>query len=122
MTRSTVQKAVVVLASKPIFGPIRCVAYAVLFFLYLTLFFSDKLGVVTTALFNQRDFTDTAVLDEFGSSLEQSLRGQLTESGLYMGTNLRELVHTFRQRTLILVKALMLQKRVRVSPISLIYI
>ncbi|KAJ7432406.1 transport protein Avl9-domain-containing protein [Mycena latifolia] len=95
VTRSTVQKAVVVLASKPIFGPIR-----------------DKLGVVTTALFNQRDFRETAILDDFGSSLEQSLRGQLTESGLYMGTNLRELVHTFRQRTLILVKALMLQKRI----------
>ena len=28
------------------------------------------------------------------------------------GTSLRELVHTFRQRTLVLVKALMLQKRV----------
>ena len=37
MTRSTVQKAVVVLASKPLFGPIR-----------------DKLGVVTQALFSQR--------------------------------------------------------------------
>ncbi|KAJ7617522.1 transport protein Avl9-domain-containing protein, partial [Mycena polygramma] len=95
VTRSTVQKAVVVLASKPIFGPIR-----------------DKLGVVTTALFQQRDFRETAILDDFGSSLEQSVRGQLTESGLYMGTNLRELVHTFRQRTLILVKALMLQKRI----------
>ncbi|KAF7364855.1 UDENN domain-containing protein [Mycena venus] len=95
VTRSTVQKAVVVLASKPIFGPIR-----------------DKLGVVTTALFNQKDFSETAILDDFGSSLEQSLRTQLTESSLYMGTNLRELVHTFRQRTLILVKALMLQKRI----------
>lgn len=29
-----------------------------------------------------------------------------------MGTSLRELVHTFRQRTLVLVKALMLQKRI----------
>ncbi|KAF8895583.1 transport protein Avl9-domain-containing protein [Infundibulicybe gibba] len=95
VTRSTVQKAVVVLASKPVFGPIR-----------------DKLGVVTTALFNQRDFTETAILDDFGSSLELSLRSQLTESGLYMGTSLRELVHTFRQRTLVLVKALMLQKRI----------
>ncbi|KAK7022103.1 UDENN domain-containing protein [Favolaschia claudopus] len=95
VTRSTVQKAVVVLASKPIFGPIR-----------------DKLGVVTTALFQQKDFSSTAILDDFGSSLEQSLRSQLTESSLYMGTNLRELVHTFRQRTLVLVKALMLQKRI----------
>lgn len=37
VTRSTVQKAVVVLASKPLFGPIR-----------------DRLGVVTRALFEQR--------------------------------------------------------------------
>ncbi|TFK33030.1 transport protein Avl9-domain-containing protein, partial [Crucibulum laeve] len=95
VTRSTVQKAVVVLASKPVFGPIR-----------------EKLRVVTTALFHQKDFRDTSILDDFGLSLEPSLRGQLTESGLYMGTSLRELVHTFRQRTLILVKALMLQKRI----------
>ena len=37
VTRSTVQKAIVILASKPVFGPIR-----------------DKLGVVTQAFFNQR--------------------------------------------------------------------
>ncbi|KAL0579872.1 hypothetical protein V5O48_002119 [Marasmius crinis-equi] len=95
VTRSTVQKAVVVLASKPVFGPIR-----------------DKLGVVTTVLFNQRDFTSTEILDDFAASLEPSLRGQLTESGLYMGTSLRSLVQTFRHRTLILVKALMIQRRI----------
>ncbi|RXW17801.1 hypothetical protein EST38_g8052 [Candolleomyces aberdarensis] len=81
VTRSTVQKAVVVLASKPVFGPIR-------------------------------DFSDYGILEAFGSALEPALRGQLTESGLYMGTSLRELVHTFRQRTLVLVKALILQKRI----------
>ncbi|KAJ3758399.1 transport protein Avl9-domain-containing protein [Lentinula raphanica] len=95
VTRSTVQKAVVILASKPVFGPIR-----------------DKLGVVTTALFQQRDFSEVQILDDFGSGLELSLRTQMTESGLYMGTNLRDLVHTFRQRTLVLVKALILQKRI----------
>ncbi|KAF7314639.1 UDENN domain-containing protein [Mycena kentingensis (nom. inval.)] len=95
VTRSTVQKAVVVLASKPIFGPIR-----------------NKLGVVTSALFQQRDFTDLSILDDFGASLDQSVRSQLTESGLFIGTNLRELVHTFRQRTLVLVKALILQRRI----------
>ncbi|KAK1220665.1 hypothetical protein PQX77_016491 [Marasmius sp. AFHP31] len=95
VTRSTVQKAVVVLASKPVFGPIR-----------------DKLGVVTTALFHQRDFTSLDILDAFADSLEPSLRGQLTESGLYMGTSLRSLVQTFRHRTLTLVKALMVQKRI----------
>ncbi|KAI0685340.1 transport protein Avl9-domain-containing protein [Cytidiella melzeri] len=95
MTRSTVQKAVIVLASKPVFGPIR-----------------DRLGVVTRALFAQRDFTDMSILDDFHSSLDIGLRSQLTESGLYMGTSLRELVHTFRQRTLILLKAMMLQKKI----------
>ncbi|KAI0772283.1 transport protein Avl9-domain-containing protein [Irpex lacteus] len=95
MTRSTVQKAVVVLASKPVFGPIR-----------------DRLGVVTKALFAQRDFTDMSILEDFHTSLELGLRSQLTESGLYMGESSRELVHMFRQRTLVLLKALMLQKKI----------
>ncbi|KAH9991246.1 transport protein Avl9-domain-containing protein [Russula vinacea] len=86
MTRSTVQKAVVVLASKPVFGPIR-----------------DRLGV--------KDFSNTHLLVEFYESLQGSLRSQLTESGLYMGTS-RELVHEFRHRTLVLVKALILQKKI----------
>ncbi|KAJ7868229.1 transport protein Avl9-domain-containing protein [Mycena olivaceomarginata] len=80
-TRSTVQNAVVVLASKPIFGPIR-----------------DKLevGVVDDCLVQSEGVLRNRILDDFGSSLEQSPRGQLTESRLYMGTNLCELVHTFR--------------------------
>ncbi|KAF8182306.1 transport protein Avl9-domain-containing protein [Pholiota molesta] len=87
VTRSTVQKAVVVLAAKPV--------------------------VVTTALFLQRDFTDSSILNDFAESLERSLRTQLTESGLYMGTSMcTGPVHTFRQKTLVLIKALMLQKRI----------
>lgn len=39
VTRSTIQKALVVLARKPVFGPIR-----------------EKLGVVTRAWFLQRNF------------------------------------------------------------------
>lgn len=95
--RSTVQKALVVLASKPLFGPIR-----------------DRLGVVTQAFFAQRNFRETEILSSFFYSLEGSLRLQLTESALYMGTHLRELVHKFRHRTLILLRALMLQKRVSI--------
>ncbi|EJT98777.1 hypothetical protein DACRYDRAFT_110671 [Dacryopinax primogenitus] len=95
VTRSTVQKAVVVLASKPIFGPIR-----------------DKLGVVTRAFFNQLDFGQTEILVEFYKSLEGNLTGQLTESALYMGTSLRELVHKFRHKTLVLLKMLMLQRKI----------
>ncbi|KAF9644067.1 hypothetical protein BDM02DRAFT_3122485 [Thelephora ganbajun] len=95
VTRSTVQKAVVVLVSRPLFGPIR-----------------DRLGVVTLALFEQRDFSNLQILTDFYKSLELSLKSHLTTSGLYMGTSLRDLVHVFRQRTLILLKALMLQKRI----------
>ncbi|EJD45652.1 hypothetical protein AURDEDRAFT_87548 [Auricularia subglabra TFB-10046 SS5] len=95
MTRSTVQKALVILMSKPLFGPLR-----------------DKLGVVTQAFFEQRNFHETEILGSFYQSLEVSLRHQLTESALYMGTNLRELVFKFRHRTLLLLKALILQKRI----------
>ncbi|KAG9128479.1 late secretory pathway protein avl9 [Ceratobasidium sp. 392] len=95
VTRSTVQKALVVLARKPLFGAIR-----------------DRLGVVTRAFFGQRDFSETGILVDFYHSLEKGLRSQLTESGLYMGTSLRELVHKFRHRTLTLLKLMMLQKRI----------
>ncbi|KAG8983671.1 late secretory pathway protein avl9 [Tulasnella sp. 427] len=95
VSRSTVQKAVVVLASKPLFGLIR-----------------DRLCVVTNALFNQRDFRDTHILIDFATTLEGSIKTQLTESGLYMGTSLRELIHKFRQRTLVLLKLLMLQRKI----------
>ncbi|KAG9101506.1 late secretory pathway protein avl9 [Ceratobasidium sp. 370] len=95
VTRSMVQKALVVLARKPLFGAIR-----------------DRLGVVTRAYFGQRDFSETGILVDFYHSLEKGLRSQLTESGLYMGTSLRELVHKFRHRTLTLLKLMMLQKRI----------
>ena len=65
------QKAVVVLARKPLFGLIR-----------------DKLGVVTRAFFNQRDFRDHSILTEFCDGLESSIRAQLTESAVYMGMSL----------------------------------
>lgn len=47
----------------------------------------DRLGVITRALFAQRDFTDMSILDDFHTSLEHSLRSQMTESGLYMGAH-----------------------------------
>jgi hypothetical protein len=45
VTRSIVQKAVVVLARQPIFGPIR-----------------QKLAVITAAWFNEKDFTKLDIL------------------------------------------------------------
>ncbi|MBW0466969.1 hypothetical protein O181_006684 [Austropuccinia psidii MF-1] len=144
VTRSTVQKAVVVLANQPVFGCIR-----------------DKLGVVTRALFAQRNFADRSILEDFYHSLEASFEVGLGEGGgerrsrlsftqsagfhaqpdggftssldptqeinrppkgkqkhhvgeaaMYMGTNLRELIHHFRLKTLQLVKLLLLQRRI----------
>lgn len=102
-----VQKAVIVLASQPVFGPVR-----------------DRLGVVTKAFFAQRDFGSTQILQDFYTSLEASLEGKAGESAIYMGelpkslceltsgTSLRELVHKFRHRTLVLLKMLLLQRRI----------
>ncbi|GAA5859457.1 hypothetical protein JCM1840_004624 [Sporobolomyces johnsonii] len=127
VTRSTVQKAIVVLASKPIFGALR-----------------DKLGVITRSFFAQRDFADKSILVDLYSSFELSKqarraarageregangkgKGRAEEEslgregeepgeedpGMYMGTSLREFVYKFRFKTLMLLKLLMLQRRV----------
>ncbi|BGP26584.1 late secretory pathway protein AVL9 family protein [Rhodotorula toruloides] len=127
VTRSTVQKAIVVLASKPIFGALR-----------------DKLGVVTRSFFAQRDFNDKSILVDLFKSfdpahLDAAQKGKGREQerdvkdgetpavpssptaaeraaeetgGMYMGTSLRELVHRFRFKTLMLLKLLVLQRRV----------
>ena len=40
---------------------------------------------MTSIKYQCRDFIDASILDDFSSSLEGSLREQLTESDLYMG-------------------------------------
>lgn len=87
--------AVVVLARQPVFGPIR-----------------DKLGLITRAFFAQRDFTSTAILVDFYASLQLSMRGAISETTFQMGTSLRELIHKFRNKTLVLLKLLLLQKKI----------
>ncbi|KAJ9473976.1 Late secretory pathway protein AVL9 [Pseudozyma hubeiensis] len=99
VTRSTVQKAIVVLAKEPVFGPIR-----------------EKLGIVTRAFFAQGDLADVDILLDFHSTLEIGLQSggmsEDRETVMYMGTSLRELVHKWRFKTLMLVKLLLLQRRV----------
>ena len=99
VTRSTIQKALVVLARKPVFGPIR-----------------EKLGVVTRAWFMQRNFGEREILKEFYESLVQNFRDGVDEGELYMGMSVRQILYKFKWRTLILFKALFLEKRVRPSP------
>ncbi|KAM0798149.1 transport protein Avl9-domain-containing protein [Usnea florida] len=93
VTRSTVQKAVVVIADSPqFFGQLR-----------------EKLSMVTGAWFGQKDFTDVDILKKFRESLVRTL--QDTEDDQYLGLSLRELVHEYKHQTLVLFKCCLLQPK-----------
>ncbi|CAG8958797.1 hypothetical protein HYFRA_00011748 [Hymenoscyphus fraxineus] len=99
VTRSTVQKAVVVIADSPqFFGMLR-----------------ERMSVVTTAWFAQREFTDTEILKRFQESLqEEKERGVgLAEEDReeYLGMSLRVLVKEFKWQTLVLFKCCLLQPK-----------
>ncbi|CAK7275227.1 hypothetical protein SEPCBS57363_006573 [Sporothrix epigloea] len=107
VTRSTVQKAVVIIADSPqYFGMLK-----------------ERLSIVTKAWFDQREFTDVDILRRFQEALaEEKARGTLGGGGLraaneeedrdqYLGMSLRELVHEFRWQTLVLLKCCLLQPK-----------
>ncbi|KAI9342940.1 transport protein Avl9-domain-containing protein [Obelidium mucronatum] len=95
LTRSTIQKALVVLATEPILGSVR-----------------TKLGLVTQAFFGQRDFSKMDIVETLYTSLNMSIGTHVSDSTLYSGISLRELVNKFKQKTLQLFKLLLLEKRV----------
>lgn len=99
VTRSTVQKAVVVIADSPqFFGMLR-----------------ERLSVVTKAWFAQREFSDTEILKRFQESLQEEKErgvGQAEEDREeYLGMSLRELVREFKAQTLVLFKCCLLQPK-----------
>lgn len=101
VTRSTVQKAVVVIADNPqSFGTLK-----------------ERLSIVTHAWFDQREFTDTEILRRFQESLaDEKERGLLSEEeghDTYLGMSLREMIHEFRWQALVLLKCCLLQPKVR---------
>lgn len=95
ITRSTVQKSVVVVARKPIFGPIK-----------------EKLAIVTRAYFIQGDFEDRRIIDHLYENLTQIFNQKIDESEMNVGMPLRELVHRLGYKVLTLLKALLLEKRI----------
>ncbi|EFY85875.1 LAlv9 family protein [Metarhizium acridum CQMa 102] len=106
VTRSTVQKAVVVIADSPqSFGMLR-----------------ERLSIVTQAWFAQREFTDTEILRRFQESLaDEKARGLMkeeTERDQHLGMSLREFIHEFKWQALVLLKCCLLQPKF--SLISLI--
>ncbi|KAI9807662.1 MAG: hypothetical protein M1825_005603 [Sarcosagium campestre] len=114
VTRSTVQKAVVVIADSPqAFGQVR-----------------EKLAMVTNAWFTQRDFTDLDIIkvkescyrmrceskrltvkQKFQESLVKTIRDSEDERDQYLGLSLRELIHEFKHQTLVLFKCCLLQPK-----------
>ncbi|KAL8999585.1 MAG: hypothetical protein Q9188_005839, partial [Gyalolechia gomerana] len=95
VTRSTVQKAVVVIAGSPqLFGHLR-----------------EKLSMVTGAWFAQRDFTDVDILKKFQESLSINLQHAEDDRDIYLGLSLRELIYEYRYQTLVLFKCCLLQPK-----------
>lgn len=95
VTRSMVQKAVVVLASQPILGSVR-----------------SKLALVTQAYFAQKDFSQLELLKSLYDNLNVSSGSVSLDHALYMAISLREIIYKFRSKVLVLLKALLLEKRV----------
>ncbi|CCX12119.1 Similar to Late secretory pathway protein AVL9; acc. no. Q12500 [Pyronema omphalodes CBS 100304] len=99
VTRSTVQKAVVVIADTP-----------TVFFGHL----KEQLSAVTQAWFAQRNFEDLDIIRRFQESLKISLRVTANddrERDHYVGLPLRELVYEYKHQALVLFKCMLLQPK-----------
>ncbi|KAK8207201.1 transport protein Avl9-domain-containing protein [Phyllosticta capitalensis] len=95
VTRSTVQKAVVVISDSPQhFGYLR-----------------EKLSVVTKAWFAQNDFTDLEILQGFQASLAKTFKDREHERDQFFGLSLREIIHEYKHQTLVLFKCCLLQPK-----------
>ncbi|KAF4551940.1 putative late secretory pathway protein AVL9 [Elsinoe fawcettii] len=95
VTRSAVQKAVVVITDSPqSLSAIR-----------------EKLSMITKAWFLQKDFTDCEILQSFQQSLAAGIEDHSDESDNLLGFSLREIMHTYKWQTLVLFKCLLLQPK-----------
>ncbi|KAF2722868.1 hypothetical protein K431DRAFT_35704 [Polychaeton citri CBS 116435] len=95
VTRSAVQKSVVVITDKPQqFSALR-----------------EKMSVVTMAWFAQKDFRDLEILQRFQESLLKQT-GHEDDRDQYFGLSLREILHDYKWQALVLFKALLLQPKI----------
>ncbi|KAL8745579.1 MAG: hypothetical protein Q9190_002291 [Brigantiaea leucoxantha] len=95
VTRSTVQKAVVVIAQSPHwFGHLR-----------------EKLSMVTGAWFAQRNFAEIDILKKFQESLSKNMQSTEDDGDQYLGLSLRELIYEYKHQTLVLFKCCLLQPK-----------
>ncbi|XP_031629343.1 late secretory pathway protein AVL9 homolog [Contarinia nasturtii] len=96
-TRSTVQKAVCALVSRPLYGYIEV-----------------KLSLIAQSFFDQGDFSNTDIIRTAYDHLNVCLIENNTSltSQIHVGLSIRDIVLRWRHKTLILFKLMLLQKRV----------
>ncbi|KAJ3314621.1 late secretory pathway protein avl9, partial [Gonapodya sp. JEL0774] len=101
-TRSHILKSVVLLLRAPLYGLVK-----------------PTLCAAARALFEQRDFSDLAVLGDLYWAARKCAElapgvggGWGGEEGEYVGTSLPHLLRRYRQKSLLLFKLLLLQRRV----------
>ena len=96
VTRSTVQKSVVIVAKSP----------------HVFTAWREKLSLVTRAWFMQRKFTNTTILKEFQENLEEGENNTSDEErDHFVGISLREFIHEFKHQALVLFKCCLLQPK-----------
>ncbi|KAL0280455.1 UNVERIFIED_CONTAM: hypothetical protein PYX00_001736 [Menopon gallinae] len=94
MTRGTVQKAVCILSTLPLFGYIQI-----------------KMELVTAAFFDEGDFSNVSLLKDAFHHLNDCLNNSHSQH-LFDGLSVRDLVLKFRHRVLLLFKLMLLERRV----------
>lgn len=96
MTRFAVQKSVCILSSKPLFGLIR-----------------SKLEMITHAYFEELDFSKVSILKLTYDNLNSLLsRDSVKENAIFLGLSARQLISQFGYNTLVLYKAILLEKKI----------
>lgn len=96
ITRATVQKSVVLILKLPLYG-----------------FILSKLSMITHAYFNQRDFSQTDILKDTYVGLSQSLSVmKLNDPNCHMGISLQDLVIDLKEKVLILLKLVLLERKI----------
>ncbi|XP_077515438.1 late secretory pathway protein AVL9 homolog [Amblyomma americanum] len=96
VTRSSVQKSVCVLSRLPLYGLIQA-----------------KLQLVTHAYFEERDFSQVALLKETYQNLNALLSSDMLRGGQpYLGLSSRDLILHFKHKAVLLFKLLLLERKV----------
>lgn len=96
ITRGSVQKCVCVLSRLPLYGQIQV-----------------KMSLITEAYFREGDFTRLDLIHQTYDNLNACLSDDMLHTQqLYVGLSAREFVQKFRQKTLILFKLMLLERKV----------